>query len=116
MVASVQNKPEHRNVEYHDIPLFPRLIYIELPDNKHKVIGTALFLHNNNRVAILWRIFIKPEYRRKKFATHLMTAAKEHFDEIATDWETQEGYDFCINNGFKRRESNDLRLVWKKEE
>jgi GNAT superfamily N-acetyltransferase len=111
----VQNKPEHRHVDWRDLNLIPRLVSIVLPD-QNKVVGTALFFHNNEGGAILWDIYIEPEYRRQKFASHLLAAAKEMFAKIETDWKSQGGHDLCIKNGFRSRKFDGLRLIWEKVE
>lgn len=115
----LQNKDvdrEHRHVEFRSINLLPALLFIELPEEDHKIIGNALFLHNGKKQAIMWHIFIKETHRRKGFASNLLSAAKEIFDEIATDWESSAGHDLCVKNGFKKREAEQLKLVWKKGE
>ena len=105
---------EHRHIDWEDLKLIPRLVSIDLP-KMNKRVGNALFLHNGAGQAILWHIYIKPEYRRKKLAATIMEAAKQLFVEIATDWETEAGEKFCEYAGFKKRKTDELRFVWKKE-
>lgn len=116
MSDTVRNKPEHRHVEFRDINLIPCLVAITLPEENVQV-GTALFLHNGDGdQAILWHIYVDKKYRRKGFATAIIEHAKVNWKEIATDWESEAGHDFCIKNGFKTRQTDMLRLVWKRKE
>ena len=105
---------EKRYIDYQEINLKPFLLSVDLPEENIRV-GNALFLVSGKK-AILWHIFVKKEYRKKGFASNLIVGAKQIFDEIVTDWETQEGHDLCIKNGFKSRKTDELRLVWKKGE
>lgn len=115
MSETAQNSPEHRHVEFRDLPLTPCLVEIQLPEN-HIVVGRALILHNgNNGTAILWHIFVAKEYRLKEFGRGLIEHLKMRWKEILTDMENQGGHDFCIKCGFKSRKTDQLRLVWRKE-
>lgn len=103
-------------MEYRDINLIPCLVAITLPEKDKLQVGSALFLHNgDDEQAILWHIFIKPEYRRQGHATGVIEVAKQRWSEIATDWESLAGQALCTKCGFKSRKSDYLRLVWKKE-
>lgn len=116
MADSVQNKPEHRHVEFRDIPLTPCLVEIQLPENK-LVVGRALVLHNgNNGQAVLWHIFVAKEYRRKEFGKALVEHLKMRWKEIATDMESKAGHELMIKCGFQSRKTDQLRLVWKRKE
>jgi ribosomal protein S18 acetylase RimI-like enzyme len=114
---TVQNKPEpeHRHIDWQDLNLIPRLVSITNLD-KNELVGTALFFHAGKDAAILWDIYIEPAYRRQYYASHLLAAAKKMFNEIATDWRSQAGHDFCLKNGFRSREFRGLRLVWRRDE
>lgn len=115
MSDSVQNTPEHRHVEFRDIPLVPCLVEIQLPEN-NVTVGRALVLHSGGGgQAVLWHIFVAKEYRRKGFASHLIEGMKARWNEIATDMENENGHDLCIKCGFQSRKTEQLRLVWRKE-
>jgi len=104
----------HRHIDWNDLKLIPRVVYLELPKENIRI-GNALFLHNNAGQAILWHVYVKPEYRRTKVAAQIIEAAKVMFYEILTDWETEEGEKMCEFTGFKKSNSDDLRFVWKRE-
>jgi GNAT superfamily N-acetyltransferase len=117
MSETVRNTPELRHVEYRDINLIPCLVAIKLPDNNNLQVGSALFLHNGDgEQAVLWHIFIKPQYRRKGHAAGVIEVAKRRWSEIATDWESPAGLALCTKCGFRSRKGDYLRLVWKREE
>lgn len=111
---SVGNQAERRYIDHYVFPLAPRVFIIQLPDKKENV-GQALFLEDDSGKAICWHMFIRPEYRRKGFATNLMDAAKMIYKEIVSDWENSVGHDAGIRWGFRSRKSDGFRLVWKKE-
>ena len=109
---------EKRVIDFQPINLKPLLMSIDLPDKNVRV-GTALFLHNGvdgaiGKQAILWHLFVKKEYRRNRFATNMLSGAKQLFNEILTDWESVSGLKMCIANDFKQRKSDTMRLVWRK--
>lgn len=109
------SKADRRHVDFQDVKLSPRIFTIQLPDKDINV-GNALFLIDKRGGAILWHIFIKPEYRRQGFASNLLKAAQQVFVEIITDWETEGGYELCRKAGFvKRKNVDDLRLIWRKD-
>lgn len=112
MSESVQNTPEHRHVEFRDIPLVPCLVEIRLPDKKITV-GRALMLHNGSE-AVLWHISVAKKYRRKGFATGLIENMKSRWNEIKTDMENNDGRNLCLQCGFEEKDSGVFRLVWKR--
>jgi GNAT superfamily N-acetyltransferase len=115
MSETVRNKPEHRHVEYRDINLIPCLVVLQLPEKDNLQVATALFLHNGDGdQAICWHVYVKPEHRRKGYATGLLEHAKTRWNEIASDWESEAGHAVALKCGFKSRKGDSLRLVWKK--
>lgn len=109
-------KAERRHINFQDVKLSPRIFTIELVDEKVNV-GTALFLqHEPSGEAVLWHIFIKPEFRRRGFASDLIKASQRVYNTIITDWESEGGHALCTKCGFvKRKGVEDLRLIWRKE-
>ena len=115
MKPLINQKAERRHVDFQDVKLTPRIFTITL--NELFNVGNALFLIDGRGGAILWHIFIKPDYRRKGYASNLIKAAQCVFTEIITDWESEGGHALCTKMGFvKRKNVEDLRLIWRKNE
>lgn len=103
-----------RNIVFTDMPGVTR-IYVIREETKNLPIGRCLVIFNN-KAAILWDIYIDPEYRKQGYASDMLAVIKKEFDEIKTDYITKEGKNLCLKNGFIKNNQNYLRLIWRKEE
>jgi hypothetical protein len=103
-----------RKIVYDDLPGIPR-VYVIYDDEKHIPVGRALVIFSNTD-CILWDIYIEPHYRNRYYASDIISAIKQDFQQIQTDSISIEGKKLCLKSGFVEKNTNNLKLVWKKEE
>jgi ribosomal protein S18 acetylase RimI-like enzyme len=120
MVAQVPPKQASREVDVIDIGGQLRLIRIFDTDKQKTPIGYALVTMEKD-LCVIWHISIQKEFRRQKFASHIILAIKNDFKRIETMFESEEVKEMFVKNGFELKlmpHSSDRAipvLVWIKE-
>jgi len=114
-------KQPSREVDVIDIPGQLRLIRIFDTSLKKEPIGFALVSMDKDKLAVLWYINILKEFRKQKFASDIILAMQSSFDRIESLWESEEGRELCIKNGFEVKITSYSKdkvlpvLVWTKK-
>lgn len=102
-------------IDQHVIP-GQACVYFAFSEKQTGSVGRALVVEENNE-CLLWDIMVNSEYRRKGYATALLTAIKHENDAIVTSYISKEGKLLCFKNDFKFEESQSgmRQLVWRRE-
>jgi hypothetical protein len=72
-------------------------------------------------LAVLWYINTDKRFRKQKFASDIILAMQNSFDRIESLWESEEGRELCLKNGFEIVMSPHSKdkvlpmLVWSKK-
>ena len=113
------NRVTHRKIESTPIPGQINLVRIFCDEEGKSPIGYALIVADD-KMAILWHVNVAQKYRRQKYASNLIDGLKSIYDRIETLWDSEEGRQLCLSNGFKQEmmlfKKQIPKLVWVKDE
>jgi GNAT superfamily N-acetyltransferase len=110
---------EHRHVHFLDMRAVPRLYSIHNM-TRRVLVGTAMvvFAPKEPKYCILHDIWVRDDMRREGYGRDLMHSIQNDFEKIETQWRSKEGWELCLNCGFKLHKAmfkNQVdKLIWEK--
>lgn len=114
MIALKEFIVKRRHIDFNDLPGMAR-VYTAFDVDKELMVGHALVIHVNNE-ALLWDIKVDKKYQRMGFATNMIFAMQNEFNNIVTGWYSEAGKHLCLKCGFKISNSGKVpKLIWEKK-